>query len=280
MNWYKKIAQVGIIEDVGTQPPDIIDDDDNDDEGGDWEDCYLAIQQWVKSNLNKDPLLTIQKQLIENTAINVFQQGPNVETMLWHGESLDFFRDERYRAATISMKFIASDSPPSGDNEGISYFDLNTMKNEWKSLLQSSTVMQTIQGAGCRNVRFIEDELYNFILGEIMNGMCYQNKYMAETFQTYLEKNIKKIERDIINDIVIGSGLTQFCPYNYLAEMKIGEELSGHNLGFKCYPSDYRFDQIGIVFVPEMTVEIEVPDWLLEKVLKDHGEYGDEDELV
>jgi len=280
MNWYKKIkAQVGVIEDVGTKPPDIIDDNDDGDDG-DWEDCYQAIQQWVRANLNKDPLLTIQKQLIENTAIHTFQQGVHPETMVWHGESLDFFRDESFRAATIGAKFMAFNGLPPGDFSEEPYFDLNTMKGSWKGMLQSSNLLHVIKGAGCQAPMFIEDPLYDFVLGEIMNGMYQQNKHLAETFQTYLENNIKKMEKEIIQDIAMGSGLTQFCEYNYLWEMRLGKVIDyGHNInGVRVHSYDDRFDQIGIVFQPEITLDIDVPDWLSEKVLKEHGEYGDGEE--
>ena len=272
MNWYK-LSQA-VLKDVEITPPDMYDEDNGDDEN-DWENCRRVIEQYIKENMNKEPFTTIAKQLIENIAINAFKNGIYPNIMLWH-EDLDFFSNKAYRTVTLSMNFIASEGTPSSEFESYPYFDLNSVKENWKNLLIPilPKLSEIIARKGCSSVKFLEDNLYDFILGVILNNMC--NSKIRETFQIYLENNLNKIEKYVINEISQGE-LSRYCSPNLLREMSFGEEISGYNLGQKCYSQDSRFDNMEIVFVPQITLSLKIPEEIAEEVI---SEYGEENELV
>tara|TARA_Y100000310_G_scaffold275978_1_gene292807 strand:- start:14293 stop:15105 length:813 start_codon:yes stop_codon:yes gene_type:complete len=265
MNWYKK-AQSSLVDEVDTgiaEPPDI-DDGDDDDEEYEWAPCLKVIMKWVKDNLNNDSILSIQNQLVETIALGMFEKGIYPETMLWH-EDLDFFEDQAYRALTVSLRFAGFNGTATGTDAEYPYVDIKSMQSKWQGLLQQSNLLQVIQGSGCK-VNFIDEDLYEFVLGEICNALCYQNKQIAETFQLYLDKNIEKMQKEIIQDLS-GGELSRYMTPKDFSRITLGKEVDVTNGGMHCNPSDFRFDTVGIVITSEMTMYLNVPDDISERVL-------------
>ena len=276
MNWYKR-AQTAIIDTPTTSfidPPDTGDDDDGD--GYDWSPCYQAIRKWVVDNVNNDPVATIQKQLVEEIAMNSFQQGIFPEVMLWH-DDIDFFKTPQHRAMTVTLRFAGFNGNPGGEDAEYLFFDMKPAQTQWQGLLQQSTLLATIQGAGCK-ISFIDEDLYEYVLGEICDAICYRSKQVAETFQTYLDNNVQNMQQEIISQISQGE-LSRFISPADFARIELGDEANVTNGGMHCKPSDFRFDTIGVVFTAEQTLYLDVPDDICERVLKEFGEEA-EDELV
>lgn len=250
------------------EPPDI-DEGDNDDGSYDWAPCIQVIQKWVVDNINSEPLATIQKQIVEEIALNSFRQGISPEVMLWH-EDLDFFKTPQHRAMTVSLRFAGFHGKPSGEDAEHPYFDMSSKQAEWQGLLQQSTLLQTIQGAGCQ-IGYVDSDLYEFVLGDTCNAICYHNKQVAETFQTYLDNNIEKMQSEIIQWISMGE-LSRFIGPEDFSRLTLGSEANVTNGGMRCDPSDFRFETVGVVFTAELTMYLDVPDNISERVLQEHGD--------
>jgi hypothetical protein len=266
MNWYKinKYSQVSTI----GAPPDVTIPLDNNEDDDDecWRDHWKEIDGWVKSNINSGPLLEIQKSLIEEIAIFYFKNGMDIQTMLWHDYS-DFFVDRQYRTCSISLTFNGFFGGNHDDHE---CFNLETKTNAWTSILRTSNIIQFLQGLGCK-IKFIDEDLYLFVFGKILNSLCYNNKSIANTFQLYLDKNLNKLKPSIISYIIYGSEIGRYLKS---IPIDLGEEIDITNGGFKCYPYDYRFDynRMGISFKSETTVYLEISDEDREKIMLEHGD--------
>ena len=264
MNWYK-YSQVATT--IGPPPTDInLDNDENEDDEC-WRDFSSQISEWVKKNLKSGPILQIEKEIIENIALYYFDNGMDLNVSLWH-PSIDFFVSEKYRAATVSLNFSGF---LSGKEDGIECFNLSTKTSEWINLLRTSTLLTMLQGLGCK-IKIIDEELYLYVLGEIMNGIAYYNKNIAESFQLYLDKNIDKMSNQILQYIKMDE-ISRYMTKDQASTLTLGEEVNGQNLGFKCYPKDYRFDDIGIQCNREATLYINMPEDVAQEVLEKHGKH-------
>jgi hypothetical protein len=256
MNWYKK-SQVMVDTPTGIDIP--VDNDDDD--GEDWENCYQVVQKWVVDNIQSEPLASIQNAMIENIAIHHFQNGIYPDVMIWH-EDEDFFKSRSYRAVSVNLSFAGYWGEETEEFEG--GFDFATKTEEWLNLLRQSNLLQMIQGGGC-GVRFIDEELYLFVLGELCNGLCYRNKQLSETFQTYLDNNLEKMSQDILGYLSMSELSRYISSDEIMSQFAIGDEALVMNGGMKCYPNDYRYETIGINFKAETTVYIDIPDEIEER---------------